>query len=181
MLSNQKFCYGAKDQVKRPKRKLNLLVLIQHFHNRSNWLAGFHPPADLEWVRKLCGLWRHRSLRFCLQPKQVRGNMFGKSSMLIVYHLFLPRLLGAPYQWELLGRYTDSDLLEEQFLKRKSILCWEGCLLKDYFVPSSICEGIERTVDRSSSCSLGKTQTRENGENLSFTNIRPKYVHHCTL
>ena len=107
--------------------------------------------------------------------------MFGKSSMLIVYHLFLPRLLGAPYQWELLGRYTDSDLLEEQFLKRKSILCWEGCLLKDYSVPSSKCEGIELTVDRSSSCSLGKTQTRENGENLSFTNIRPKYVHHCTL
>ena len=181
MLSNQKLCYGAKDQVKRPKRKLSLLVLTQHFHNWSNWPAGFHPPAGLERVWKLCGLWRHRSLRFCLQPKQVRGNMFGKSSMLIVYHLFLPRLLGAPYQWELLGRYTDSDLLEEQFLKRKSILCWEGCLLKDYFVPSSICEGIERTVDRSSSCSLGKTQTRENGENLSFTNIRPKYVHHCTL
>ena len=81
----------------------------------------------------------------------------------------------------LAGTQTCSDLLGEQFLKRKTILCWEGCLLKDYSVPSLICEGIELTVDRSSSCSLGKTQTRENGENLSFTNIRPKYVHHCTL
>ena len=122
MLSNQKLCYGAKDQVKGPERKVKSFsshtAFLQsvklasqesqkHFYNWSNWLAGFHPPAALEWVRKLCGLWRHRSLRFCLQPKQVRGNMFGKSSMLIVYHLFLPRLLGAPYQWELLGRYTN--------------------------------------------------------------------------
>ena len=31
MLSNQKLCYGAKDQVKRPKRKFSLLVQYSIF------------------------------------------------------------------------------------------------------------------------------------------------------
>ena len=108
-------------------------------------VSGLDQTSGLEWVRRFCGFRRHRSLCLRLHSEQVKqvglryiGLNYAPPNLLLttIIEFLMCRLLGTPYQWELLGRWEGEKLSTDLFQSNKVRKYQTFCFLSEKKVKS---------------------------------------------